>query len=103
VNADGSDVHKVSGGAGGAEPTWAPGRATLAWGDAYDPPSYRGGGLFVANADGSGQARIAGQDVAGLELRDSRTGALLRSVDRPGTALAVAMSRRHIGVLVEDN
>ena len=103
VSADGSHGHKVSGGANGAEPTWAPGRATLAWGDAYDPPSYRSGGLFLASADGSGLVRIAGGDEVGLELRDARTGTVLNTKVEPGTALGVAMYARYIGVMAMNN
>jgi hypothetical protein len=101
VNADGSGGHAVSGQANGSGPAWAPGRAVLAWGDGLNP-TFRTGGLFVADADGTRRVRIAGRDEARVEIRNARSGALLKSFTAPGTALAVASSARYVAVLVQN-
>jgi Tol biopolymer transport system component len=102
VNADGSGDHVVSGNANGSGPAWAPDRAVLAWGDKPDQPTFRTGGLFVADAEGKRRIRIAGQDQARVEIRNARSGALLKSFTAPGTALAVASSAKYVAVLVRN-
>jgi WD40-like Beta Propeller Repeat len=101
INADGSGRHRVSDNVhASAQPAWAPGRAAIAWGDWEDVGLFRGGGIFVANADASGRVWIAGQDEAGIEIRNAATGGLQRSFVPPGTAIAVALSATHLAVLV---
>lgn len=102
VNSDGTGSHAVSSNISASGAVWAPGRAALAWGDRPYEPTYRTGGLFVANADGTGRVRIAGRDEARVEIRGAGSGALRRSFTAPGTALALASSARHVAVLVQD-
>jgi TolB protein len=96
---DGTGLHRVSGEPSGADPAWSPGRRVLAWGDGEEP-YWRNAGLFTTNADGSGLTRLAGWDVASVQIRNARTGALVRSFGTRGTAVNVAMSASYVAVVV---
>jgi Tol biopolymer transport system component len=99
TGSDGTGLHRVSGEPSGADPAWSPARRVLAWGDG-DEPYWRNAGLFTANGDGSGLTRLAGWDVASVQIRDARTGALLQGFVTRGTAVNVAMSARYVAVVV---
>ena len=102
INVDGTGNHRVSGDPNAGEPAWAPGRSILAWGDSSDWASYRIGGLFVGNDDGSGRVRLAGRDEAMVEFRGVRTGALIKSFIEPGSAITVAISAKYLAVVTQD-
>ena len=90
VNADGSSRRVL---AEGSAPAWAPGTQTLAWGDP-------GNGVWSANADGSGRRQFSEHVYTSpLTIRNSRTGALVRSFDTPGAVDALAMSRSYIAAV----
>jgi Tol biopolymer transport system component len=96
----GQALHQISPWANASGPAWAPDGHTLAWGDyGYS----RAGGVFTARADGNGGlARVAGGASAPVQIRNSRTGAVLRSFVAPDNAVSIAMSARFVGVVVWD-
>jgi hypothetical protein len=93
IKADGSGGRALG---AGAEPAWAPGKPTVAWGD--DGRSRNG--IRVANADGSGRRRIAA-DVyhSPVAIRRARTGALIKRFETPGRAVGIAASSRYVAVV----
>lgn len=95
INSGGTGGRKL--GAGGA-PAWAPGTATVAWGDG----SKSGNGLMVANEDGSGRRQIA-SDVyhSPIVIRTARTGKVVKRFDTRGTAVSVAMSASYCAVVLQ--
>ena len=100
IGSDGSGLRGVSG-LGSRAPAWSP-TGRIAWGDDEVNPSWRTGGVFAANADGTGLVRLAGGDHTGVEIRSPRTGKLLRAFTAPGTAVDVELSSGYIAVVVMD-
>jgi sugar lactone lactonase YvrE len=100
IGSDGSGLRAVSG-LGSSGPAWSP-MGRIAWGDDEANPSWRTGGLFTANADGTGLARLAGGDHTGVEIHSPRTGKLLQAFNAPGTAVGVEISSGFIAAVVVD-
>jgi TolB protein len=104
MNADGSGQRRLVPADRYADsPQWAPGGSTIVIGDSFDPAGnwpYRPGIRLVSPVDGKAR-KIAPLPHSLVEIRDVRTGRLIKRFTIDGHAHATALGPDYVALLVE--
>jgi hypothetical protein len=98
VGVDGRGQKKLQSREGAGAPAWAPDGQSLVSGDGFYGVNRAHSGIYAVNPEGGGSRWLAAptEPTTGVELRENRTGKLLRRLEVPGSVSSVALSSRYL-------
>lgn len=98
VGVDGRGQKKLQSREGAGAPAWAPDGRSLVSGDGFYGVNRAHSGIYAVDPGGGGSRWLAAptKPTTAVELRDNRTGKLLRRLEVPGSVSSVALSSRYL-------